>query len=93
MEVGESLEEAARREVMEETGIHIKNLKYFGSEPWPFSDSLIAGFTAELEGNDEIHMQDKELSDAKWVRRTDIPEYETDVSISCCLIEAFRRGL
>lgn len=92
VEIGESLEQAAHREVLEETGVKIKNLKYFGSQPWPFSDSLIAGFTAELDGSDEIHRQETELSEAVWVDRKDIPEYETDVSISCCLIENFRRG-
>lgn len=92
VEVGESLEQAAHREVLEEAGVKIKNLKYFGSQPWPFSDSLIAGFTAELDGDDTIHMQAEELSEALWVERKDIPEYETDVSISCCLIEDFRRG-
>ena len=92
VEIGESLEQAAHREVMEEAGLRIKNLKYFGSQPWPFSDSIISGFTAELDGDDTIHMQEAELSKALWVRRKDIPEYETDVSISCCLIENFRRG-
>ncbi|PWJ65589.1 MULTISPECIES: NAD(+) diphosphatase [unclassified Fibrobacter] len=92
VEIGESLEQAAHREVMEEAGLKIKNLKYFGSQPWAFSDSLIAGWTAELDGDDTIHRQEAELSEAKWVKREDIPEYETDVSISCCLIENFRRG-
>lgn len=92
VEIGESLEQAVHREVQEEAGLRVKNVRYFGSQPWPFSDSLIAGFTAELDGDDTIHMQEAELSEAMWVRREDIPEYETDVSISCCLIENFRRG-
>lgn len=92
VEVGESLEQAVHREVMEEAGLRVKNIRYFGSQPWPFSDSLIAGFTAELDGDDTIHMQASELSEAMWVKREDIPEYETDVSISCCLIEDFRRS-
>lgn len=93
VEVGESLEQAAHREVMEEAGLKIKNLKYFGSQPWAFSDSLIAGWTAELDGDDTIHMQAEELSEALWVKREDIPPYETDVSISCCLIENFRTNV
>jgi NAD+ diphosphatase len=92
VEVGESLEQAVHREVMEEAGLRVQNIRYFGSQPWPFSDSLIAGFTAELDGDDTIRMQEEELSEAMWVKREDIPEYETDVSISCCLIENFRRG-
>ena len=92
VEVGESLEQAVHREVMEEAGLRVKNVRYFSSQPWPFSDSMIAGFTAELDGDDTIRMQASELSEALWVNREDIPEYETDVSISCCLIENFRRG-
>ncbi len=90
VEIGESLEQAVHREVMEEAGLRVKNVRYFSSQPWAFSDSLIAGFTAELDGNDTIRMQKEELSEAMWVKREDIPEYETDVSISCCLIEDFR---
>ena len=92
VEVGESLEQAVHREVMEEAGLRVKNVRYFSSQPWAFSDSLIAGFTAELDGDDTIRMQKEELSEAMWVKREDIPEYETDVSISCCLIEDFRRA-
>ena len=92
VEIGESLEQTVHREVMEEAGLRVKNVRYFSSQPWPFSDSLIAGFTAELDGDDTIRMQKEELSEAMWVKREDIPEYETDVSISCCLIENFRRG-
>lgn len=92
VEVGESLEQAVHREVQEEAGLRVKNVRYFGSQPWPFSDSLIAGFTAELDGDDTIRMQQEELSEALWVKRENIPEYEIDVSISCCLIENFRRG-
>ena len=90
VEIGESLEQAVHREVMEEAGLRVKNVRYFSSQPWAFSDSLIAGFTAELDGDDTIRMQKEELSEAMWVKREDIPEYETDVSISCCLIEDFR---
>ena len=90
VEIGESLEQAVHREVMEEAGLRVKNVRYFSSQPWPFSDSLIAGFTAELDGDDTIRMQKEELSEAMWVKRENIPEYETDVSISCCLIEDFR---
>lgn len=92
VEIGESLEQAVEREVMEETGLHIKNIKYFGSQPWPFSDSLIAGFTAELDGSPKLHIQETEIETAMWVNREDIPEYDTSVSISSCLIEDFRKG-
>lgn len=90
VEIGESLEQAVHREVMEEAGINIKNVKYFGSQPWPFSDSLIAGFTAELDGDETLKIQGSEIEIATWVQREDIPEYDTSVSISSCLIEDFR---
>lgn len=56
VEAGETLEEAAEREVYEETGIRIRGLKYFGSQPWGFSGSVIAGYTAELDGSDQLRM-------------------------------------
>ena len=92
VEIGESLEQAVKREVLEEAGVRVKNVKYFGSQPWPFSESMIAGFTAELDGDPTIHMQEAELACATWVKREDIPEYDTSVSISSCLIENFRSG-
>lgn len=92
VEIGESLEQAVAREVMEEAGIRVKNIRYFGSQPWPFSESLIAGYTAELDGDATLHIQESEIERACWVKREDIPPYDTSVSISCCLIEAFRKG-
>ena len=92
VEIGESLEQAVKREVLEEAGVRVKNIKYFGSQPWPFSESLISGYTAELDGDPTIHMQEAELACATWVKREDIPEYDTSVSISSCLIENFRSG-
>lgn len=90
VEIGESLEQAAEREVMEEAGLHVKNIRYFSSQPWAFSDSLIAGFTAELDGSDKIQIQENEIETATWIEREDIPEYDTSVSISGALIESFR---
>ena len=93
VEMGESLEQAAVREVKEETGVSIKNLRYIGSEPWPFSNSLIAGFTAELEGSPEITVQRSELSFAKWVARKDIGEYTGRLSSSGTMIKRFKEGV
>ncbi|WP_290746955.1 NAD(+) diphosphatase [Fibrobacter sp. UBA4309] len=90
VEVGENLEQAVHREVLEEAGVHVKNVRYFGSQPWPFSESLIAGFTAELDGDPTLRVQESELATAAWVKREDIPPYDTSVSISSCLIENFR---
>lgn len=89
-EIGETLEEAAKREVFEETGINIKDLKYFGSQPWGFSDSVIVGYIAGLDGSDEIHIDKKELSEAAWHLRSDLPKELTDISITYEMIEALR---
>lgn len=92
VEIGETLEEAAKREVFEETGIRIKNLQYFGSQPWGFSNSIIVGYTAELDGSDEIHLDTRELAMAAWHSRTDLPKELTDVSITYEMIESMRIG-
>lgn len=72
-EVGETLEETARREVMEEVGLKIRNLHYYASQPWSFSDTLLAGFYAELDGSDEIQLEREELSEGVWLSRDEIP--------------------
>lgn len=92
VEMGESLEQAVEREVKEETGISVKSIRYVGSEPWPFSNSLIAGFTANLDGSPEITVQKSELSYAKWVKREDIGEYTGRLSISGTMIKRFKEG-
>lgn len=90
VEIGETLEEAAKREVFEETGIRIKDLQYFGSQPWGFSNSIIVGYTAKLDGSDKIHLDTKELAMAAWHSRTDLPKELTDISITYEMIEALR---
>ena len=71
-EVGETVENTCHREVMEEVGVKIKNLRYYKSQPWPYSDSLLMGFTAELDGSDELHVDYSENTDAFWVERKDL---------------------
>lgn len=92
VEIGETLEEAAKREVFEETGVHIKNLKYFGSQPWGFSDSIIVGYIADLDGSDEINIDTKELAAAAWHRRSNLPKELTNISIAYEMMEALRVG-
>jgi NAD+ diphosphatase len=71
VEPGESLEDAVRREVHEETGVQVEAVEYRGSQPWPFPSSLMLGFTARPTGG-EIRRRDGELEDARWVTRDDI---------------------
>jgi NAD+ diphosphatase len=88
VEPGESLEDTVRREVKEETGIDVKNMRYFGSQPWPFPDSLMVGFTAEYAGG-EIKIDDDEILDARWFSAEDMPEIPGKISIARALIDWF----
>ena len=91
-EIGESIEETVHREVLEETGVRVKNLKFYKSQPWVFTDTLLFGFFAELDGSDHITVQEDELSEATWVDRRDVPEDTTGFSLTAEMIEQFRLG-
>lgn len=92
-EIGESLEQTACREVKEEVGLKVKNLKFYKSQPWPFTDTLLAGFYAELDGSDAITLQEEELAVGVWLHRDDIPPAEgLQISLTAEMIEAFRTG-
>jgi NAD+ diphosphatase len=85
VEAGESLETAVCREVREEIGIEISNIKYFGSQPWPFPDSLMIGFTAEYAGG-EIMPDGFEIEDAGWYTHENLPQLPGPDSIASALI-------
>lgn len=91
-EIGESLEQTVHREVMEEVGLKVKNLRYYKSQPWPFSDTLLAGFYAELDGDDTIRLDEDELAVGVWMPRQEIPEPANNISLTSEMIEAFRKG-
>ena len=86
METGETLEEAVRRECREETGIEIKDLKYFGSQPWPYPCGLMVGFTAQYAGG-KIHLQKEELGSGDWFGRNNLPQIPDKASIARQLID------
>lgn len=88
VEPGETLEETVEREVMEETNISVKNINYFGSQPWPFSSSMMIAFTAEYESG-EIKIDDKEILDAGWFSFNNLPMLPTPYSIARRLIMNF----
>lgn len=81
VEIGESLEECVRREVLEEVGVRVQNIRYFGSQPWPTPDSLMIGFVADYAGG-EIRIQDNELYDARWFSPPDMPDLPPSDSIA-----------
>ena len=88
-EIGESFEETVRREVMEEAGIRVKNIRYYKSQPWAFSDNVLAGYFCEVDGDATIKMDRDELSVAKWVKREDIPTILEELSLTHEMIRKF----
>jgi NAD+ diphosphatase len=86
VESGESLEQALHREVLEEVGVKVKNLDYFGSQPWPFPHSLMVGYLAEYESGD-IVVQEDEIVDAYWFDLDNLPTLPSKLSIAGRLIE------
>lgn len=92
VEVGETFKGAVRREVMEEVGLKVKNITYYKSQPWAFSDSAMIGFFAQLDSDEEITLQKDELSTARWFNREDIPDMPTDISIGQEMMMFFKNG-
>jgi NAD+ diphosphatase len=92
VDVGESIEETVIREVKEEVGLDVRNLRYYESQPWPFSSSLMLGFTAEADDTQPIIIDDNEIKEAGWFERGNLPPHATGVSISGDLIDAFEKG-
>ena len=92
-EIGESIEDTLRREVMEEVGLKVKNLRFYKTQPWVITDSLMIGFFCDLDGEDTITLQRDELSMGTWVRREDLPPDTTHLSLTAEMIEQFRLGL
>ena len=86
IEAGETLEEGIKREVMEEVGLKVNNIKYFGSQPWPFPNSLMIGFTANYESG-EINVDGKEIIEAKWFDVDELTPMPSKISIASELID------
>ena len=91
VETGETLEEAVHREVSEETGLSIDNIRYFGSQPWPYPSGLMVGFNADYVSGD-VHLQKSELSKGSWFRYDNLPRIPQRLSIARKLIDNWLSG-
>ena len=92
VEIGETLEDTVHREVMEEVGVKVKNLRYYKNQPWAFTDTLLTGFYCELDGDPDITLDHNELCEGVWLSREEIPSRENDISLTAEMIERFRKG-
>lgn len=89
-EIGETVEETVKREVMEEVGLKVKNIRYYKSQPWAFSDTLLMGFYCDLDGGDTITLDREELALAEWFKREDIPVEPSRDSLTNEMIMKFK---
>jgi NAD+ diphosphatase len=88
VDFGECLEETVDREVEEETGVRVKDIRYVGSQCWPFPSQLMAGFTAEYAGG-EVRVEEKELEDARWFPVTELPGMPPRRSIARFILDHY----
>ena len=91
-EIGETLEETVQREVMEETGIRVKNVRYYKSQPWGMAQDILVGFFCEADGDDEIKMDEGELKYAAWVKKEDIKLQPDNFSLTNEMMKVFKEN-
>lgn len=91
-EIGETMEDTVRREIMEEVGLRCRDIRYCGSQPWGTESNLLLGFFARLDGDAAIHMDRQELAQAEWVPREKIDVQPDGYSLTNHMIQMFLRG-
>ena len=89
-EIGETLEDTVRREVMEEVGLKVKNIRYYKSQPWGMATDLLVGFFCEVDGSGEIRMDESELGYAQWVKREELVLQPDDISLTNEMMKLFK---
>lgn len=89
-EIGETAEDTVRREVLEEVGLHVRNIRYYKSQPWGFDSNLLFGYYCTADEDEPIHMDDGELAKAVWISRDEIGEEERNLSLTAEMIMHFR---
>lgn len=91
-EIGETLEQTVHREVMEEVGLYVKNIRYYKSQPWGVDGNVLMGFYCDLDGDDIIHLDITELSLAQWYDRRALPAHDDGISLTREMIRIFEEG-
>ena len=95
-EIGETAEQTVAREVMEEVGLPVKNIRYYKSQPWGFECDLLLGFYCEVDESkadgDQIRRDEQELASAEWVKREDVPEYPEQISLTHEMMMHFKHA-
>ena len=91
-EIGETIEETVHREVLEEVGLRVKNLRYYKSQPWGVDGNVLMGFYCDVDGSDAIHIDENELAMAGWYPRNDLPAQDDGISLTREMIRVFGEG-
>lgn len=91
-EIGETLEETVKREVKEETGVDVTNIRYYKSQPWGMAQDMLIGFYCDAAGDGAIHMDEGELKYAEWVKREDIELQPNNLSLTNEMMRMFKEG-
>ena len=91
-EIGETLEQTVEREVMEEVGLKVTNIRYYKSQPWGVDGNVLMGFYCDLDGSDTIRLDETELSMAGWYPRNDLPARDDGISLTREMIRVFEEG-
>ncbi len=92
-EIGEAAEQTIEREVMEEVGLKVKNIRYYKSQPWGFAGDLLLGYFAEVDGSSEIKLDENELSEGVWLEREEISPIGDGISLTSEMILHFKNNM